>query len=96
MPFLPLVVDAEYDGDYRVRLRFNDGRSKLVDLLPLLVGPVFAPIRSQSEFQRFFIEAGTLGWPAGADLAPEALYALPEIDIPAASGRETSSSVRAS
>lgn len=82
MTFLPLVVAAEYAGEFRVQLRFNDGLTKIVDLRPLLVGPVFKPLRTPSDFRHFFIEAGTLGWPCGADLAPETLYALPEVTAP--------------
>jgi hypothetical protein len=79
MTFLPLVVAAEYAGEFRVHLRFNDGLTKLADLHPLLVGSVFGPIRTPSEFRRFFLDAGTLSWPCGADIAPEALYALPDV-----------------
>lgn len=79
MPFLPLLVSAEFTGEYCVQLQFNVGLTKVVDLRPLLVGPVFEPLKTLSEVRRFFIEAGALGWPCGADLAPEALYAAPDV-----------------
>jgi uncharacterized protein DUF2442 len=89
MTYLPLVVAAEYDAEYRVHLQFNDGCSKLVDLRPLLIGPVFDPITAESEFRGFFIDAGTLSWPCGADLAPEALYALPNVETKVSAGVES-------
>jgi hypothetical protein len=75
MPILPQVVKAEYRGDYRIRLTFNDGSEKTVDFQPWLNGPVFEPLKDQQYFQRFFLEGGTVGWPNGADIAPETLHA---------------------
>jgi len=66
MSFLPHVVKAEYRGDHRIRLWFNDGREKTVDFAPWLKDVVY--------FRRFFLEAGTVSWPNGADIAPETLY----------------------
>ena len=34
-----------------------------------LNGPVFAPLRDQAYFERFFIEGGAVTWPNGADIA---------------------------
>jgi hypothetical protein len=71
---LPSVVKAEYRGDHRLHLWFNDGREKTVDFSQWLQGPVFEPLKDAAYFQRFFVEAGTIGWPNGADIAPETLY----------------------
>jgi len=41
-------------------------------------GLVFEPLKEPAYFQRFFVEAGTVSWPNGADIAPETLYAAEE------------------
>jgi hypothetical protein len=48
-----LAKSASYAGDYRLRIRFEDGRTKVVDLGPYLDSPVFEPLRDLSYFQRF-------------------------------------------
>jgi len=74
------VVKAKASGPHSVDLTFKDGTRKRVNLLPLLEGPVFQPLRNPSFFARVRLDpvAGTLVWPNGADIAPEALYKLPE------------------
>ncbi len=60
-----------------VRLRFEDGTDKTVDLDPYLYGPVFDVIRTDAEvFASVTVdpEAGTIVWRNGADLAPDVLY----------------------
>lgn len=74
MPFLPIVVRAEYRGSYRIHLAFNDGIESVVDFAQWLEGPVFEPLRDEEYFRRFFLEGGTVTWPNGADIAPETLY----------------------
>jgi hypothetical protein len=74
------VVNAKACGPHSVDLTFKDGRRKRVNLLPLLEGPVFQPLRDPTFFARLRLDAtaGTVVWPNGADIAPEALYDLPE------------------
>ena len=74
MGFLPAVVRAEYRGNYRIHLAFNDGLEKIVDFEQWLDGPVFEQLRDRAYFQRFFLEGGTVTWPTGADIAPETLH----------------------
>ena len=72
---LPLVTRAEYRGQYRIHLTFNDGVENTIDFASWLEGPVFEALRDLTYFQRFFIDGGTVVWPNGADVAPETLYA---------------------
>jgi hypothetical protein len=74
------VVKAKACGPHSLDLTFKDGRRKRVNLLPLLEGPVFQPLRDPAFFARLRLDttAGTVVWPNGADIAPEALYDLPE------------------
>jgi len=37
------IVEAEYLGDYKIWLRFDDGAEGAVDLAGDLLGPVFQP-----------------------------------------------------
>ena len=79
-----VVVEATYEAEYRIRLRFNDGSSKNVDFSRWLHGQVFEPYRAIEEFKRFFVAGGTVCWPNGADVAPEALYAAQDASATAA------------
>jgi hypothetical protein len=74
MAAIPSVVAAEYRGGYRIHLRFSDNTAKVVDFRKWLDGPIFEPLKDTAYFQRFFLEAGTVGWPNGADIAPETLH----------------------
>jgi hypothetical protein len=74
MQLLPIVIRAEYRGEYKIHLVFNDGVERTVDFSPWLDGPVFEPLRNREFFRRFFLDGGTVAWPNGADVAPETLY----------------------
>jgi uncharacterized protein DUF2442 len=74
MNTLPSVVHAEYRGEFRIRLVFNDGVEGTIDFSDWLSGPVFEPLRDPAYFAHFFIEGGTVAWPNGADIAPETLH----------------------
>ncbi len=76
MEFLPTVIEAEYGGEYRIKLTFNDGVEETIDFAQWLDGPVFEPLKDVSYFQRFLLEGGTVTWPNGADIAPETLHEL--------------------
>jgi hypothetical protein len=47
------VTDAQYVGDYRLRLKFNNGAQGSVDLEPELHGEVFEPLRNKRTFKQF-------------------------------------------
>lgn len=76
------IVSAEVCGDSLLRLSFNDGTRKIVDVGSLLDGPVFEPLREPSAFALARLDpiCGTVVWPNGADFAPEALHELAAIE----------------
>jgi hypothetical protein len=71
------VTQAELVGPYSLRLSFNDGTYKRVNLRRWLNGPVFIPLREPAAFARFNLDGETVTWPDfDVDLAPEFLYEL--------------------
>lgn len=72
------VTDASYAGGYTLAIRFEDGRTKWVDLAPYLEGPVFEPLKELSFFQRFRLneDVDTVVWPNDADFSPDFLYSI--------------------
>lgn len=70
------VLRADYLGDFRVHLWFNDGTDGEVDLADALDGPIFEPIKDPETFRQFRLIGHTLSWENGADFAPEYLHGL--------------------
>ena len=70
------IVEARYERDYMIHLRFNDGAEGFVDLADELYGEIFAPLRDKEKFKAFRVdsELETTVWDSGADLAPEFLH----------------------
>jgi len=75
MSYLPQVVRARHVGGFIVSTRFDDGTEKEIDVSQWFKGPVFEPLKDPKLFKKFVVDAGTLAWPNGVDIAPEALYA---------------------
>ena len=75
MNYLPQVIGARYISGFIISTRFDDGTEKYIDVSQWFKGPVFEPLKDRKLFKKFFIEGGTLAWPNGVDIAPEALYA---------------------
>ena len=75
--FLHVDRVTHLDG-YELRLAFNNGVEKDVDLTGELHGEVFEPLREPRFFRRVQVnpEMGTIEWPNGADFAPEFLFEL--------------------
>jgi len=70
------VIEARYERDYVIHLKFNDGAESFVDLADQLQGEMFAPLKDIEKFRSFRVdpELDTIVWNNGADLAPEFLY----------------------
>ena len=71
------VVEARYMGDYRVWIRFDNGREGLIDLEDDLWGEEqHVALRDMSLFSGLYVDTGraTLAWFNGSDFNPEYLY----------------------
>jgi hypothetical protein len=83
------IIEVRPTGDYRLRLRFEDGVEGEVDVAELVrFEGVFAPLKDRAEFVKVTVnpDLGTICWPSGADLDPDVLYAKvtgEEISVPA-------------
>ncbi len=63
----------------RLQVEFMDGTTGEVELMGFLSSSkvedtVFEPLRKWEEFERVYVEMGSVRWPNGADLAPDAMY----------------------
>ena len=78
------VTRAEVVGPHHLRLAFNDGTHGEADLGSVLDGAVFEPLHDPAYFARAELDpvCGTVAWPNGADLAPEALRSLVLAEVP--------------
>jgi len=76
------ILEVEVIRDFVLKIEFNDGAVKVVDVKCLLTGPVFQPLHDPQFFARVTIDpvAQTVVWPNGADLAPEALHELESLE----------------
>jgi hypothetical protein len=70
------ITSADYEHDYRIKLKFNTGEEGVVDLSDLIEKYSIAqPLKNIGEFKQFFLdEWPTLAWSCGFDVSPETLY----------------------
>lgn len=77
-----------------LRLSFDDGREREVDLESELWGPVFEPLRNDPTlFRQVRVddELGTIVWPNGADMDPDVLHGDFEAAAPTSTADDSSS-----
>ena len=86
LPPLMDVTNVRILARYILELTFANGSDRVIDLEPLLWGPVFEPLLADYElFRRVRVDpdAGTIVWPNGADISPRTLFAESKPAIPA-------------
>lgn len=73
------VTSVELIGTYQLRVGFDDGVSREIDLEPVLEGELYGPLRDPDVFARVVIdpEVRTVVWPNGADFDPAILHDWP-------------------
>jgi hypothetical protein len=70
------VRSVESLDGYVLRIEFDDGMTREVDLEANLWGPLFEPLRDPLVFRQVRVdeELGTVVWPNGADLDPDVVH----------------------
>lgn len=70
------IIEAEVLEPYRIRVVFDDGMERIVDLEPILYGEMFGPLRDPAFFAQMRLdpEWRTVVWPNDADFDPETLH----------------------
>ena len=73
--FTPDITAATVVAHGVLHLAFADGLEAELDVLDRMRGPAFASAQTLEGFVQVAvdIETGTIAWPGGADLAPDAL-----------------------
>lgn len=74
------VTSFELLGKHLLRVGFDDGLTREINLEPVLQGEIYGPLRDPAVFASVEIdpEIHTLVWPGGADFDPAILHDWPE------------------
>ncbi len=80
---LHYVTCVEYLSGYKLRLTFEDGTVRDVDLEPHLDGEIFEPLKDMNYFQTVRVnpDIDTIVWDNEADFAPDFLYEI-GVEVP--------------
>ena len=72
------ITDVSYIDDYKLKLKFENGKYKLVNLKPHLEGKIFEPLRDISCFKSVKLnkDIDTIVWQNNADFSPDFLYEI--------------------
>jgi Protein of unknown function (DUF2442) len=71
---IPKITTVEVLPPYGLRLTFDDGAVREVDLTDELWGPMFEPLKDPAFFAQVTVDHGTVMWPNGLDLDPVVLH----------------------
>lgn len=70
------IVKLQYKNNYTYYIVFEDKREGEVDFTSFLWGEAFEELKNKTLFKKATINktTGTISWPNGVELAPEAVY----------------------
>jgi len=60
MDYMPVVIEAEYVSDYKIRITFDNGEKKTADCFKWLKGEIFEPLKNPDYFRNFFVDGWTI------------------------------------
>jgi hypothetical protein len=72
----PSVKSVEPISDYKLRLQFENGESKLFDVSPYLDKGIFVELKDENYFKQVRVAFGSIEWPHEQDFSRDTLYLL--------------------
>jgi len=74
------VTGVQYERGYKLRVRFEDGAERIVNLEEHLDGEIFEPLKDKRVFRsaRLNADLDTVVWDNGADMSPDFLFKIGE------------------
>jgi hypothetical protein len=78
---LKRIKSVEHIEGYKLRLKFSNKQTKIVNLDYLFkknAGYYFEPLRDLEKFKEVYCDGYTICWPNEADLCPDMLYMIGE------------------
>ncbi|BAZ36893.1 hypothetical protein NIES4101_28130 (plasmid) [Calothrix sp. NIES-4101] len=69
-----VVEEVRYLEEYKLLIKFRDGKLKIIDFKDELWGEVFEPLKDINNFKKVSVKYSSIEWENGADIAPEWLY----------------------
>ena len=76
---MPSVISAEYVGDYKIKVTFDDSSSGIADFKETIFTDhldLIRELKDLKKFRDFKVDADTIVWSNGLDLAPEFIKSL--------------------
>ena len=70
------ITAAEYIGDYKLRLTFNNGVIRVVDFVPLMQKGICKKLQDKDYFRAFTLDPFTVDWNNEIGFAPEYLFEI--------------------
>lgn len=72
------ITEVLYAENYTLKLGFDNGEHKLVDLQQYLDGKIFEPLKDIAYFKLVTLnnDLDTIVWPNNADFSPDFLYEI--------------------
>jgi len=72
------VTEVSPLKDYKVVLTFNNGETRIFDVMPYISGDWYGKLINEDYFNSVHVAERTIEWAGGQDIAPHELYELSE------------------
>ena len=71
----PVVKSVRSDDNYRLKVVFDNGETRTLDMSKYLDFGVFKRLKDPKVFRKVHVSFDTIEWDSGVDIDPEFVYA---------------------